>query len=160
MRDSIPGLGSSPELKADTQPLSHPGIPHDWIFKNTVSYYAWSSLKWGSPDSLQLYHALGFWPCCIKSSNPGCPELFVLLKTVCVTCDHKKTWRIVITKKVAYLQCSWLNTGAQVPSKSLFTQYGINIIYINEWYLLCWMLISYLSCIWGNSTCLTSQFKN
>ena len=27
MRDSIPGLGSHPEPKADAQLLSHPGIP-------------------------------------------------------------------------------------------------------------------------------------
>ena len=31
MQDSIPELGSSPEPKADAQPLSHPGVPEDFF---------------------------------------------------------------------------------------------------------------------------------
>ena len=34
MQDSIPGPGITPELKADTQPLSYQGIPAV-IFKNS-----------------------------------------------------------------------------------------------------------------------------
>ena len=32
MWDSIPDPGSPPELKADAQPLSHPGIPRKEFF--------------------------------------------------------------------------------------------------------------------------------
>ena len=31
--DSIPRPRSLPELKADAQPLSHPGIPRNWFFE-------------------------------------------------------------------------------------------------------------------------------
>ena len=37
MRDSIPGLGSRPELKADAQLLSHPGVPEARILKDGYS---------------------------------------------------------------------------------------------------------------------------
>ena len=37
MWDSIPGHpGSRPGLKADAQPLSHPGVPYTYNFNNCV----------------------------------------------------------------------------------------------------------------------------
>ena len=48
MRDLILGLGSGPELKADAQPLSHPGVPKfkTFVLQRTVTRVKRQLTEW------------------------------------------------------------------------------------------------------------------
>ena len=54
MRNSIPGLGSRPEPKADAQPLSHPGIPVRFSFIKLKTFIC-------LPSFLRIVIMKGYW---------------------------------------------------------------------------------------------------